>query len=98
MGDSGVRWIRKAQCFLPALEASYQQDTYAHSLPEISAMLSGLADTLRVEDKTIQAILRHSTLALTMNVYVKTVGESQTNALDSLSAEMCNASATETIQ
>jgi integrase len=54
--------------------------------------------TLGVEDKTIQAILRHSTLALTMNVYVKTVGESQTNALDSLSAEMCNASATERIQ
>jgi len=64
------------------------------------AFRRGLATNLHalgVEDKTIQAILRHSTLALTMNVYVKTVGESQTNALDSL-AEMCNASATETIQ
>ena len=64
------------------------------------AFRRGLATNLHalgVEDKTIQAILRHSTLALTMNVYVKTVGESQTNALDSL-AEMCNPSATETIQ
>jgi integrase len=65
------------------------------------AFRRGLARNLHalgVEDKNIQAILRHSTLALTMNVYVKTVGESQTYALDSLSAEMCNASATETIQ
>ena len=43
------------------------------------------------------AAQRYSTLALTMNVYVKMVRESQTNALDSL-AEVCNASATETIQ
>jgi hypothetical protein len=51
-----------------------------------------------VRDKTIQAILRHSTLALTMNVYVKTVGESQTNALDTLSDEMANARPTGRIQ
>ena len=43
---------------------------------------------LGVEDKTIQAILRHSPLALTMNVYVKTVGESQADALDTLSERM----------
>jgi integrase len=54
--------------------------------------------TLGVEDKTIQAILRHSTLALTMNVYVKTVGESQTQALDTLSDELANAWPTERIQ
>jgi hypothetical protein len=42
--------------------------------------------------------LRHSTLALTMNVYVKTVRESQTDALDTLSEQLCNASATGTIQ
>ena len=34
------------------------------------------------------AILRHSTLALTMNIYVKSVNESQTVALDSLSERM----------
>jgi integrase len=65
------------------------------------AFRRGLATNLHalgVEDKTIQAILRHSTLVLTMNVYVKTVGESQTNALDSLSAQPCNASATQRIQ
>jgi hypothetical protein len=65
------------------------------------AFRRGLATNLHalgVEDKTIQAILRQSTLALTMNVYVKTVGESQSNALDSLSAQLCNASATERIQ
>ena len=65
------------------------------------AFRRGLATNLHalgVEDKTIQAILRHSTLALTMNVYVKTVGESQTDALDTLSEKLCNASATRTIQ
>jgi integrase len=55
------------------------------------AFRRGLATNLHalgVEDKTIQAILRHSTLALTMNVYVKTVGESQADALDNLSERM----------
>ncbi|HXL21949.1 MAG TPA: tyrosine-type recombinase/integrase [Candidatus Dormibacteraeota bacterium] len=49
--------------------------------------------TLGVDGKTIQAILRHSTLALTMNIYVKSVSESQTTALDSLSEKfnLCNA-------
>jgi hypothetical protein len=53
-------------------------------------------DSLGVDGKTIQAILRHSTLALTMNVLVKSVSESQTTALDSLSEkfDLCNASAT----
>jgi integrase len=37
-----------------------------------------------VDDKTIQAILRHSNVGLTMNVYVKSVNESQVNALDAL--------------
>jgi integrase len=44
--------------------------------------------TLGVDSKDIQAILRHSTLALTMNIYVKSVNESQTVALDSLSERM----------
>jgi integrase len=74
------------------------------SLPEWHgwhAFRRGLATnlhTLGVDGKTIQAILRHSTLALTMNIYVKSVSESQTNALDSLSQtfDLCNESATET--
>ncbi len=40
--------------------------------------------TLGVADKDIQAILRHSNIGLTMNVYVKSVNESQVNALDAL--------------
>jgi integrase len=54
--------------------------------------------TLGIDGKAIQAILRHSTLALTMNIYVKSVSESQTAALDSLSEkfDLCNVSATKT--
>jgi len=49
-----------------------------------------------VDDKTIQAILRHSNIGLTMNVYVKSVSESQVNAMDTLSEklDLCNVSAT----
>ena len=52
--------------------------------------------TLGVADKDIQAILRHSNLALTMNVYVKSVNTAQVSALDSLSEkfEICNDHAT----
>lgn len=41
-----------------------------------------------VDDKTIQAILRHSNVGLTMNVYVKSVNESQVNAMDALSEKL----------
>jgi hypothetical protein len=41
-----------------------------------------------VDDKTIQAILRHSNIGLTMNVYVKSVVESGINAMDPLEAEL----------
>jgi integrase len=56
--------------------------------------------TLGVADKDIQAILRHSTIGLTQNVYIKSVNESQVSALDSLSEkfEICNAHATNRIQ
>jgi integrase len=52
--------------------------------------------TLGVADKDIQAILRHSNIGLTMNVYVKSVNESQVTALDSLSEKFatCNDLAT----
>ncbi len=55
------------------------------------AFRRGLATNLHglhVHDKTIQAILRHSNIGLTMNVYVKSVAESGVNAMDLLGAEM----------
>jgi len=47
---------------------------------------------LGMDDKTIQAILRHSNVGLTMNVYVKSVNASQVNAMDALSEKrgICN--------
>lgn len=59
------------------------------------AFRRGLATNLHalgVDDKTIQAILRHSNVGLTMNVYVKSVNESQVSAMDALSEklETCN--------
>jgi integrase len=60
------------------------------------AFRRGLATNLHalgVDDKTIQAILRHSNIGLTMNVYVKSVGHSQTAALDSLSDKFDGTSA-----
>jgi len=55
------------------------------------AFRRGLATNLhglRVDDKTIQAILRHSNIGLTMNVYVKSVKASGINAMDLLGAEL----------
>jgi integrase len=55
------------------------------------AFRRGLATTLhqlRVDDKTIQAILRHSNVGITMNIYVKSVAESQVSAMDALGAKM----------
>ena len=64
------------------------------------AFRRGLATNLHqlgVDDKTIQAILRHSNVGLTMNVYVKAVAESQVNAMDALGRklEICNDHATD---
>jgi integrase len=63
------------------------------------AFRRGLATNLHalgVDDKTIQAILRHSNIGLTMNVYVKSVSESQVSAMDVLSEKLgtCNDFAT----
>jgi integrase len=63
------------------------------------AFRRGLATNLHalgVDDKTIQAILRHSNVGLTMNVYVKSVNESQVSAMDALSEKLgiCNDHAT----
>jgi integrase len=79
----------------------FQLDT---SLPQWHgwhAFRRGLATNLHrlgVEDKEIQAILRHSDVGLTMNVYVKSVSESQVSAMDVLGAalekQICNDLAT----
>ena len=80
---------------------TFQRDQSLPAWHGWHAFRRGLATNLHslgIDGKTIQAILRHSTLALTMNIYVKSVSESQTTALDSLSEklELCNESATET--
>lgn len=60
------------------------------------AFRRGLATNLHalgVEDKTIQAILRYSNIGLTMNIYVKSVEDSQVDAL-SERLGICNNHAT----
>jgi integrase len=55
------------------------------------AFRRGLATNLHVigvDDKTIQALLRHSNIGLTMNIYVKSLAASEVNARDLLGAEM----------
>lgn len=49
-----------------------------------------------MDDKTIQAILRHSNIGLAQDVCIKSVTESQVNAMDVLSEkfETCNDLAT----
>lgn len=57
------------------------------------AFRRGLATNLHalgVDDKTIQAILRHSNIGITQNIYVKSVSESQVSALDLLAEKMEN--------
>ena len=78
----------------------YERD---NSLPQWygwHAFRRGLATNLHalgVDDKTIQAILRHSNVGLMMNVYVKSVNESQVSAMDSVSEKLgiCNDRATD---
>jgi hypothetical protein len=55
------------------------------------AFRRGLATNLyrlRVPDKVIQAILRHSDLKTTMNIYVKTVSEDAVNAMSALDSSL----------
>lgn len=79
----------------------YQRDKSLPLWQGWHAFRRGLATNLHqlaVDDKTIQAILRHSNVGLTMNVYVKSVNESQVNAMDTLDRELgiCNVHATGT--
>lgn len=64
------------------------------------AFRRGLATNLHllgVKDKDIQAILRHSNVRLTLDIYIKSVSESQVTAMDTLSEKFgtCNDLATE---
>ncbi len=70
---------------------AFKLDTSIPSWNGWHAFRRGLATnlhTLGVDDKTIQAILRHSNVSLTINVYIKSVTESQVNAMDVLSARL----------
>ena len=56
------------------------------------AFRRGLATNLHrlgVNDKAIQAILRHSNVSTTMNIYVKTVSEDSTAAMKLLETALC---------
>jgi integrase len=93
---------RCAVCGLPESEHAKDDHTFTldTGIPRWHgwhAFRRGLATNLHhlgVDDKTIQAILRHSNVSLTINVYIKSVTESQVNAMDVLSArfekEACN--------
>lgn len=55
------------------------------------AFRRGLATTLhqlKIPDKEIQGILRHSNIAVTQHSYIKSIAESQVNALDLVAEEM----------
>ena len=71
-------------------EHEFKLDTSIPSWQGWHAFRRGLATnlhTLGVDDKTIQMILRHSNVALTINVYIKSVTESQVNAMGVLEAK-----------
>jgi integrase len=79
----------------------YQRDKALPRWHGWHAFRRGLATNLHqlgVDDKTIQAILRHSNIGITQNIYIKSVSESQVSAMDSLSEkfEICNDHATPT--
>jgi hypothetical protein len=71
-------------------------------IPAIGGVGGGMAGTLSgvvlqrrftscvLTIKTIQAMLRRSNVGITMNIYVKSVAESQVSAMDALGANMQN--------
>jgi len=57
------------------------------------AFRRGLATTLHqlgIDDEAIQAILQHSNVGITINIYVKSVAESQVSAMDALESKLQN--------
>ena len=80
---------------VPADGHAFQRDKALPVWHGWHAFRRGLATnlhTLGIADKDIQAILRHSNIGLTMNVYVKSVNESQVNALDALNEKLATCS------
>jgi integrase len=80
---------------LPADGHTFERDKALPLWHGWHAFRRGLATnlhTLGIADKDIQAILRHSNIGLTMNVYVKSVNESQVNALDALNKKFATCS------
>lgn len=70
----------------------YKRDALRPEWHGWHAFRRGLATNLNrlgVKDKTIQAILRHSNIATTMNVYVKMVSEDSTAAMKLLETALC---------
>ncbi len=85
----------KAESNHAKAEHEFKLDTSIPSWHGWHAFRRGLATnlhTLGVDDKTIQAILRHSNVALTINVYIKSVTESQVSAMDVLEAKFSETS------
>jgi len=88
---------RCALCSKSAMEHSTADHNFKRdeSLPKWygwHAFRRGLATNLNrmgVQDKTIQAILRHSNLSTTMNVYVKSVDADAVTAMKTLETLMC---------
>ena len=89
-------------------KADHEADGHAFELDETlpkwhgwHSFRRGLATNLNrlgVDDKTIQAILRHSNIATTMNIYVKSVNESQVEAMERLSDAVLRAPSVQRIQ
>ncbi len=81
---------RKAKAKHPARGASLELDRSLY-WKGWHAFRRGLATTLHqlgTPDREIQAILRHSNIAVTQASYIKSVSENQQNALDMVAAEM----------
>ena len=70
----------------------YQRDASRPEWRGWHAFRRGLASNLYclgVNDKTIQAILRHSNVATTMDIYVKTVSADSAAAMTLLESALC---------
>jgi integrase len=79
----------------------FERDTLRPEWHGWHAFRRGLATNLHrlgVNDKTIQAILRHSSLSTTMNIYVKTVNSDSTAAMLLLESALCANCAPDTPQ
>ena len=82
---------RKQECEHKPEGHVFQRDKVLPQWHGWHSFRRGLATNLHalgVDDKTIQAILRHSNVGLTMNLYVKSVSESQVSAMEALSEKL----------